>query len=134
LTGPRKQSEGSDAEEVVGSCWHSLSQEIKNGARYGCGLYFAEDVGKSLAYAPVNTSSDGRTTSQFLLLCRVLCGQMYYTSERYELDAVISAHKVGKNSVLANPLREGPREFIVWHEMQVYSEYLLEVTVRDEDP
>eukprot|EP00439_Symbiodinium_sp_Y106_P075316 s2375_g14.t2 len=122
------------AAEAIVRADFRVPKEIKNGARYGCGLYFAEDVSKSLAYAPVNTSSDGRTTSQFLLLCRVLCGQMYYTSERYELDAVISAHKVGKNSVLANPLREGPREFIVWHEMQVYPEYLLEVTVRNEDP
>ncbi|CAE7634226.1 Parp12 [Symbiodinium pilosum] len=100
-----------------------VPKDVKNGVRFGCGLYFAEDVGKSLTYAPVNTSSDGRTNSQFLLLCRVLCGQMHYTSERYDLDAVTSAHKVGKHSVLANPLREGPREVIIWHAMQASCYY-----------
>ncbi|CAE6968072.1 Parp12 [Symbiodinium natans] len=119
------------AAEAIVRADFRMPKEIKNGARFGRGLYFAEDVGKSLTYAPANTSSDGRTTSQFLLLCRVLCGQMHYTKETSDLDAVVSAHKVGKHSVLANPLREGVREFVVWHEMQVYPEYVVEVAVHD---
>ena len=28
-----------------------VPEDVKNGVRFGCGLYFAEDVGKSLTYA-----------------------------------------------------------------------------------
>jgi len=73
--------------------------------------------------------SDGGSKSQFVLLCRVLCGQMHYTEGQVDGSASANAKQVGKHAVLANPLAEGPREFIVLTEMQVYPEYLVEVSV-----
>jgi len=93
--------------------------EIAHGARFGNGAYLAESLDKSLDYA----STDGGV--QHVMLCRALCGKMYYTeasSERYAHDKARSDDKV---SVLANPNGSGPREFIVLEENQVYPEFLM---------
>lgn len=95
---------------------------IRHGRRFGNGAYFAEALWKALEYARVE--DDG---VQFVLLCRVLCGNMYYTEGNAELSADVSARVSGKHCVLANPGQVGPREFIVHNEAQVYPEYILEL-------
>jgi len=93
--------------------------------RFGIGAYFAEDVGKSLSYA---TEIDGK---RYLLLCRVVCGQLYFTEKAHEPSATAAAIAAGKDATLANPEKKGPREFIVFEEAQVYPEYILEVTWKE---
>ncbi|CAE7029096.1 Tiparp [Symbiodinium sp. CCMP2456] len=115
--------------EAIVSADFRIPKDAKHGFRFGSGLYFAEDIGKSLSYAPLEKGSDGGSKSQFVLLCRVLCGQMHYTEGQVDGNASANAKQVGKHAVLANPLAEGPREFIVLTEMQVYPEYLVEVSV-----
>ncbi|CAJ1446425.1 unnamed protein product [Effrenium voratum] len=109
-------------------------KDAKHGFRFGTGLYFAEDLSKSLSYAPLERGSNGGTSSQFVLLCRVLCGQMHYTEEMSHAKATAAAKQVGKHAVLANPLSKGPREFIITSEMQVYPEYIVELSVSVDGP
>ena len=42
--------------------------------RYGHGAYFADNIDKALSYA--QSDEHGR---RWLLLCRVLCGELHYT-------------------------------------------------------
>ncbi|CAE7556957.1 Tiparp, partial [Symbiodinium necroappetens] len=104
--------------EAIVTADFRIPKDAKHGFRFGSGLYFAEDIGKSLSYAPLEKGSDGGSKSQFVLLCRVLCGQMHYTEGQVDGSASANAKQVGKHAVLANPLAEGPREFIVLTEMQ----------------
>jgi len=113
------------AEAIVRSDFR-IPEDAKHGFRFGSGLYFAEDLSKSLSYAPLESGSEGKS-SQFVLLCRVLCGQMHYTDQMSDGTATATAKQVGKHAVLANPSSKGPREFIVLSEMQVYPEYLVEL-------
>lgn len=92
-----------------------------HGSRFGQGAYFAENLDKSLDYA----SASGGV--QYILLCRVLCGDMYYTTAGSLGNAHDKAKSDQKDSVLANPNSSGPREFIVLEERQVYPEFLLTV-------
>jgi len=95
--------------------------EAVHGTRFGNGAYFAESLDKSLSYA---TEEGG---VKYALLCRVTCGEFYYTEENWESDASIKAENLGRDSVLANPNKDGPREFIVLTEEQVYPEWILEL-------
>lgn len=90
--------------------------------RFGHGAYFADEVSKSLSYAE---ESDGK---RYLLLCRVVCGQMHYTEQSHDQTASDTSRRLGKDSLLVNPDKKGPREFIAFEESQVYPEYVLEVT------
>mmetsp|Transcript_40382 Transcript_40382/g.77467 ORF Transcript_40382/g.77467 Transcript_40382/m.77467 type:complete len:759 (-) Transcript_40382:227-2503(-) len=94
----------------------------KHGFRFGKGAYFAEDLDKSLSYAP------NENGIQFVLLCRVTCGQYYYTESDFEGDAHEKAEAEHKTCVLANPEGAGPREFIVLSTNQVYPEFILEIS------
>lgn len=96
-----------------------------HGTRFGRGAYLAEDLDKSLSYASMD--GNGR---QWILLCRALCGDFHHTTSHFESEASDHALRSGKNSVLANPEGQGPREFIVLTESQVYPEYVLEVQVK----
>lgn len=94
--------------------------------RFGEGAYFAENLEKSLMYAEMD---DGL---QYILLCRVCCGEFYYTELDKELNATKSCDSRSQKCVLANPInvRGGAyshREFIVLAENQVYPEYILTV-------
>eukprot|EP00435_Cladocopium_sp_Y103_P056960 s167_g19.t1 len=91
--------------------------QAKHGRRFGDGVYLAEDLAKSLAYC-----KRGANGHKYVLLCRALCGNMYYT-ESYGLDSSVpeDAH-----SILAYPERNSPREFIVFNESHVYPEYIIE--------
>lgn len=100
------------------------SGKAKHGRRFGAGAYFAEDLDKSLSYA--KSAKGGRLS---VLLCRVVCGHMYYTEKNWQEHADKAAKDAAKNSVLANPDGKGPREYIILDEAQVYPEYLLEIVM-----
>jgi hypothetical protein len=96
--------------------------EKKRGQRFGNGAYLAEDLAKSLTYAPPD--ADGLQT---VLLCRVLCGSMLYTEDNMDEAAAARRDEENKHSILAHPQRLQSREFIVPRSCQVYPEYILEV-------
>merc|ERR1712232_724205 len=89
-----------------------------SGLKYGPGAYFAEELGKALAYSMGDTKC--------VLLCRVACGEIYYT-EASDCDASLKASQSGKDLVLANPQRLGPREFVALRQEQIYPEFILEL-------
>jgi hypothetical protein len=93
----------------------------KHGKRFGEGAYLAEDLDKSLQY----TTPDSNGIVYFLL-CRVVLGEVYVTTQQRELDAHEAAVKAGKHSILACP-DGGPREFIVLEERQVYPEFIVKL-------
>lgn len=99
--------------------------QVTHGRRFGVGAYFAEDLDKSMSYA---RNENG---TKFILLCRVTCGQFYYTEASSETQAHDTAAKNSKNCVLANPGKVGPREFIVLSADQVYPEFILEVSTTE---
>lgn len=98
-----------------------LLKGAKHGRRFGDGVYLAEDLDKSLSYAPLVS---GR---KHVLLCRATCGNMHYTESNWDGSVDTTAKRNGKNCVLANPNGAGPREYILFEEAQVYPEYLLEI-------
>ncbi|CAE7824453.1 Tnks [Symbiodinium sp. CCMP2456] len=115
--------------------WHGTSQksaeaiseegfEVKksgtHGRRFGHGVYLAEDLNKSLSYCTAANNV------KYVLLCRAVCGHMYYTEKHWHSDATSEATARGKHCVLANPDRSGPREYIVLQESHVYPEYIVE--------
>ncbi|CAE7215636.1 Tnks [Symbiodinium natans] len=106
-----------------------VGKDMKHAARFGNGAYLAEDLEKSLTYA--EPTSDG---NRVVLLCRTLCGDFYYTESHTEINAAQKREAQSKHSVLANPLGQGPREFIVPSSDQVYPEFILELKVTDWEP
>lgn len=122
-------------------CWHGTSrgaaeaivrndftipidnQPSLHGKRFGPGAYFAEELEKSLGYAKEENGI------KCVLLCRILCGDIYYTEEKVDLDADMKRQSAGKHSILANPEKVGPREFIIKSAAQVYPEFILELKV-----
>lgn len=104
--------------EAIAEVGFHISGAHPHGARFGEGAYFAEDLAKSVSYC---------SSGKYVLLCRVLIGAIYYTESSSEECAHIAAKGSGKHSVLANPGRQGPREFIVLDEAQVYPEFVLKL-------
>jgi len=100
-----------------------LVGSAKHGRRFGNGAYLAEDIDKSLGYAP-----DDRGV-RHMLLCRAVCGHMWYTEKNWDEYAHNDAQKNRKNSILANPNKTGPREYILFEEAQIYPEYMLEISL-----
>lgn len=100
--------------------------DAKHGARFGNGAYLAEDFEKALTYC-----KDGDNGIMYVLLCRALCGDIYYTEAHTQIDAGLKRMAEGKHSVVGNPEGVGPREFVVPEQSQVYPEYILEVKVED---
>eukprot|EP00928_Gymnodinium_smaydae_P072711 TRINITY_DN56013_c0_g1_i1.p1 TRINITY_DN56013_c0_g1~~TRINITY_DN56013_c0_g1_i1.p1 ORF type:complete len:891 (+),score=144.39 TRINITY_DN56013_c0_g1_i1:82-2754(+) len=115
------------AEAIVRNDFKIARGKAKHGKRFGQGAYFAEGLDKSLSY--VEPDEDGRI---YVLLCRVVCGDYYYTEQRVETDAHEKCKKAGKHSILANPEKEGPREFVILNECCVYPEFCLEIDVQGE--
>lgn len=99
-------------------------KEMKHAARFGNGAYLAEDIEKSLTYT--EPDAEGH---RWVLLCRAVCGDFYYTEEHTRIDAGQLRENDNKHSVLANPEGTGPREFIVPSSDQVYPEFILELQV-----
>lgn len=98
-----------------------LMCEVEHGKRFGRGVYFAEELGKSLEY------SSGKDEHCFVLLCRVACGRFHCTDGAKEPEANLRALEAGKDSVLASPGGYGPREFVALEDDQMYPEYVLEL-------
>lgn len=122
------------AEAIVKNDFRIARGEAKHGKRFGEGAYFAEDLKKSLAY----TDPDENNIT-WVLLCRVVCGDYFYTEEEFCPDAHVLCVKHGKHSILANPPHpedmdapHGPREFIILDEKCVYPEFVLELEVDGE--
>lgn len=110
------------AEAIIASGFRiPRGERAAHGKRFGEGAYFAEDLSKSLTYT---TPEDG---VHYVLLCRTLCGELFYTEERNKVSAHVDAKREGKDSVLANPEGNGPREFIVLEESQVYPEFIVKM-------
>ena len=49
----------------------------------------------TISKAPLESGSEGKS-SQFVLLCRVLCGQMHYTDQMSDGTATATAKQVGQ--------------------------------------
>eukprot|EP00929_Paragymnodinium_shiwhaense_P065096 TRINITY_DN32675_c0_g1_i6.p1 TRINITY_DN32675_c0_g1~~TRINITY_DN32675_c0_g1_i6.p1 ORF type:complete len:2595 (+),score=526.95 TRINITY_DN32675_c0_g1_i6:959-8743(+) len=98
------------------------------GALFGGGIYFAESSMKSDEY--VKADSRGWYP---MLLCRVVCGNMYYcdavdpTKHRAELEGACKPGGPGFHSVLGDreKVRRTFREFIVYDSHQVYPEFIV---------
>ena len=82
-----------------------------------------QNAGKqALSYA--EPDENGR---RWLLLCRVLLGELHYTVETHDPRAAKTATAAGRDSTVAHPGGTEPLEFIVPDATQVYAEYILEV-------
>merc|ERR1711934_843392 len=119
--------------------WHATSEEsaqliAKNnfqitqsgaavsGLRFGPGAYFAESLEKALAYS---IDEAGR---KCIILCRVALGEVYYTEKDTDNTAASTALGQQKNSVLGDPSKLGPREFVALCPEQIYPEFILLVS------
>ncbi|CAK0819450.1 unnamed protein product, partial [Prorocentrum cordatum] len=119
------------AEEIVkndfkieGGNWFRFKREHP---RFGKGAYFAEHLDLEQA-----SEEDG---IRYVLFCRVACGDYYYTEQDTETDAHKSCRAAGKDSILANPCGQGPRQFVVLGNEGVYPEFVLELNCNEEpDP
>eukprot|EP00746_Dinoflagellata_sp_MGD_P054854 gnl/MRDRNA2_/MRDRNA2_23954_c0_seq1.p1 gnl/MRDRNA2_/MRDRNA2_23954_c0~~gnl/MRDRNA2_/MRDRNA2_23954_c0_seq1.p1 ORF type:complete len:501 (+),score=110.47 gnl/MRDRNA2_/MRDRNA2_23954_c0_seq1:106-1608(+) len=103
-----------------------ISKAGKNaGAVYGSGIYLAEACTKSDEYSEAD--GDGL---RYMLVCRVVLGNMHYTEEYFpkDVDSLVDSCVKGEyHSVLADreKARNTFREFIVYDEDQVYPEFLV---------
>ncbi|CAK9016007.1 unnamed protein product [Durusdinium trenchii] len=97
-----------------------LNPSALHGRRFGNGVYLAEDLRKSMSYCK---ESEGVL---HVLLCRAVCGEIFYTEKDRHVDAPDEAKAAKKQSVLANPGKVGPREYILFETAQVYPEYIVE--------
>lgn len=104
-------------------CRDNFSIVPASGLKYGPGVYFAEDVGKSLGYA-----TGAGVDRKCVLLCRVTCGEYYYTESSSDPKAPEKVLDAGMDSVLTNSGGIGPREFVVQAPEQAYPEFLLELS------
>lgn len=105
------------------------SSKQRHGQRFGVGVYFSDCLDKSLTYTM--PESDG---TRYVLLCRMLCGDPYYTEDELDKSAADQARQSSKNSVLANPTNNVHREFVALTEDQVYPEYILELRLDAHHP
>ncbi|CAE8616654.1 unnamed protein product [Polarella glacialis] len=97
---------------------------VKHGRRFGEGAYFAEDLAKSISYAPESLAG-----VRYVLLCRTVCGHIWYTERSSDTDAHQAAKRSLKHSVLANPDGKGPREYVLFEDTQAYPEYIVQLAV-----
>merc|ERR1712232_169883 len=88
------------AESIVQNDFRINRNGVSHGTRFGLGAYFAENLAKSVTYAKSDT---GSPTVKTVLLCRVTCGEVYYTEENWKTDSMDVALSLSKNAVLANP-------------------------------
>ncbi|CAE8702895.1 unnamed protein product, partial [Polarella glacialis] len=100
---------------------------VKHGRRFGEGSYFAEDLAKSIGYAPASSAG-----VRYVLLCRTVCGHIWYTEKSSDTEAHQDAKRSLKHSVLANPDGKGPREYVLFEDTQVYPEYIVQLAVNDD--
>lgn len=89
---------------------------------FGPGLYFSDRIDRSLNYAEADAEG-----IKLVMLCRVCCGEVYYTEEESLPDGEERALRDQKHSILANPSNSGDREYIAFDNAQVYPEFILEL-------
>eukprot|EP00931_Biecheleriopsis_adriatica_P115037 TRINITY_DN90888_c0_g1_i1.p1 TRINITY_DN90888_c0_g1~~TRINITY_DN90888_c0_g1_i1.p1 ORF type:complete len:483 (-),score=44.38 TRINITY_DN90888_c0_g1_i1:8-1456(-) len=98
----------------------------KTGCMFGRGAYFAECSSKADEYAETDTGGIYEGIYA-LLLCRVVCGEMYYTSgpDKEKIENLIIARQY--DSVLGDrEMAVGTyREFVVFKGCQIYPEYTI---------
>ncbi|CAE8700399.1 unnamed protein product, partial [Polarella glacialis] len=97
---------------------------VKHGRRFGEGAYFAEDLTKNIGYAPASEAG-----VRYVLLCRTVCGHIWYTEKSSDTDAHQDAKISLKHSVLANTDGKGPREYVLFEDIQAYPEYIVQLAV-----
>merc|ERR1712217_219340 len=88
------------------------------------GAYFSDSLDRSLRFA--RADNDG---VQYVILCRVVCGDIHATRAAREPNATGEAAAVGKNSVMRCSEATPGRDFVIWDAAQVYPEYVLELRV-----
>ncbi|CAK9016151.1 unnamed protein product [Durusdinium trenchii] len=113
-----------EAAAAIASDGFILNPSALHGRRFGNGVYLAEDLRKSMSYCK---ESEGVL---HVLLCRAVCGEIFYTEKDRHVDAPDEAKAAKKQSVLANPGKVGPREYILFETAQVYPEYIVEFVTR----
>ncbi|CAE8729708.1 unnamed protein product, partial [Polarella glacialis] len=101
---------------------------VKHGRRFGEGAYFAEDLAKNIGYAPASSAG-----VRYVLLCRTVCGHIWYTEKSSDTDAHGDAKRSLKHSVPANPDGKGPREYVLFEDTQVYPEYIVQLALGIEE-
>lgn len=111
-----------DAVESIARDGFDLSV-IKHGKAFGRGIYFTDHLDKALPY------SEEHDGVKFILLCRVCCGDVWHTQASTEPNADKLAREAVKDTVVANPLGLGQREFVIPQREQTYPEFVLEVDV-----
>ncbi|CAE7422310.1 Parp12, partial [Symbiodinium pilosum] len=117
-----------EAAESIAEQGFAVSEKSTHGRRYGPGIYLAEELSKSISYCPEKAGS------KYVLLCRAVCGETYYTEKGWHDEAGKEAATNGKHSVLANPGKQGPREYILLESAQVYPEYIVEFSEEPAHP
>eukprot|EP00746_Dinoflagellata_sp_MGD_P111558 gnl/MRDRNA2_/MRDRNA2_48329_c0_seq1.p1 gnl/MRDRNA2_/MRDRNA2_48329_c0~~gnl/MRDRNA2_/MRDRNA2_48329_c0_seq1.p1 ORF type:complete len:436 (+),score=61.62 gnl/MRDRNA2_/MRDRNA2_48329_c0_seq1:124-1308(+) len=115
------------AAEAIAKTDFCIRKRGEGGERFGNGAYCAENIAKSFGYAPPENGS------QWVLLCRVACGEVFYTEEQQDSNAADKAAGSGKHCVLASPRNGDPREFIVFNADQIYAEYIFELHLEGQD-
>ncbi|CAE7022596.1 PARP12 [Symbiodinium natans] len=110
-----------EAAESIAERGFEISERSTHGRRYGPGVYLAEDLSKSISYCP------DKAGPKYVLLCRAVCGQIFYTEKGWHDEAGEEAARGDKHCVLANPGKQGPREYILLQSAQVYPEYIVEI-------
>jgi hypothetical protein len=93
---------------------------------FGAGAYFAECSSKSDEYASSDQSGMYEGVCA-LLLCRVVCGEMYYITKS-DVSAIDKAMATGKYDGVIGDREKAAgtyREFVVFDESQIYPEYVV---------
>eukprot|EP00746_Dinoflagellata_sp_MGD_P125901 gnl/MRDRNA2_/MRDRNA2_60790_c0_seq1.p1 gnl/MRDRNA2_/MRDRNA2_60790_c0~~gnl/MRDRNA2_/MRDRNA2_60790_c0_seq1.p1 ORF type:complete len:154 (+),score=23.68 gnl/MRDRNA2_/MRDRNA2_60790_c0_seq1:28-489(+) len=66
------------ANRIIKNDFRLSEGAAKHGKRFGQGIYLAEDLSKSLMYAPEDQGF------RYVLLCRAACGEFYYTESDWD--------------------------------------------------
>jgi len=105
----------------------SLSGTRARSLLYGKGVYFADSCSKSDEYA-AKDKSDGYCT---MLLCRVTCGQMFYTAERTpDTDKLVeqcTKSNANFHSILGDreKARGTYKEYVIYNNDLSYPEFVV---------
>ena len=93
---------------------------------FGRGIYFAECSSKSDEYASPDKSGLYKGVCA-LLLCRVVCGEMYYITKS-DVPTIDKAMATGNYDGVLGDREKAVgtyREFVVFDERQIYPEYVV---------
>eukprot|EP00927_Polykrikos_kofoidii_P055585 TRINITY_DN49803_c0_g1_i1.p1 TRINITY_DN49803_c0_g1~~TRINITY_DN49803_c0_g1_i1.p1 ORF type:complete len:607 (-),score=91.35 TRINITY_DN49803_c0_g1_i1:38-1858(-) len=96
--------------------------------RFGRGAYLSESFPYCLHRGRDDKVQDDDGV-RFVLLCRVCCGEFYYTCEESEPEAHVRAEELGRHSILARPPESQGvgRHFVLLDSIQAYPEFIVEL-------